>query len=764
MTKTITAILGLFLFFTSLSAVEGQTGSGEGFTYTINVSDTNTVTITSYTNLGGLVTIPSSINGLTVTAIGDSAFAQNGHLITLTIPSSVTSIGNDAFQVCLALASVTIPGSITNIGDEAFLNCPSLTNATMEFGLTTIGTGMFEECGWLRSATIPSSVSSIGDQAFFYCGSLTNIMIPASVTNLGLEAFADCPALAAIDVDTNSSAYASVDGVLFDKNLTQLLQCPAAFSGGYTVPGSVTAIGEGAFYNCPNLTSVMIPEGVTNIADDAFFYCESLTTVYFMGNAPVADSSVFTDDGNATVYYLSSAFGWSSPFAGLPAVPWVPGEFLFTTNAGTVIITGYTGGGGDVGIPSYINGIPVSGIGENAFSSSGITSVTIPGNLTSIGSGAFNGCSNLSSITIPANVTNIGASAFDGCTSLTSITLPSSITSIGETTFYDCANLTNVIIAASVTNIGNLAFVGCNRLSVVYFNGNAPKIGSSIFSSDDTTVYYSTGASGWKSTFAGRPAVEIPYNLIINADQSFTISGYRGLAQALSIPSTIAGRPVTSIGMYAFGESGLISVIIPTNVTSIGVAAFANCPILTTVTIPNGVTNIAQAAFADCSSLVSVIIPASVTEIGAVNEVGAFSECTGLTNVCFEGNAPLDVDNAFSGDNLSVLYYIEGSSGWASTFSGIPTETCSRCAEIPTGSGALLVTITPKAAITDGAQWQVDNGASNSSGTAVGLLAGIHTITFDSVSGWGSAKCANNFDHKRRDSENQCPLYGITRK
>jgi hypothetical protein len=279
----------------------------------------------------------------TVTAIGDSAFAASA-LTNVTIPDSVTRIGNSAFQDS-GLTSVTIPAGLTSIGDYAFNNCISLTNAV-----------------------IPNSVTSIGTWAFFQCFALTGVTIPASVISIGDAAFGNCTALTAIDVDTNNPAFSSLGGVLFDKSQATLLQYPSSNAAtSYTIPSTVTGIGDYAFYACRRLTSVTIPSSVTSIGDSAFESCNSLTnvtipnsvtsigdsafsgntsltnvtigrgvtsigglafasctslnSVYFQGNAPSGDWTVFWPDNNATVYYLPGTSGWGSTFGGAAGAP-----------------------------------------------------------------------------------------------------------------------------------------------------------------------------------------------------------------------------------------------------------------------------------------------------------------------------------------------------------------------------------------------------------------------------------------------------------
>ncbi len=232
----------------------------------------------------GNITIPATvINGGTtynVTAIGENAFSDCDALTSVTIPSSVTAIGDYAFYYCTALTSVTIPAGVTTIGDYAFYYCTALTSVTILVSVTTIGDYAFAHCPSLTSVTIPSSVTTIGDEAFFDCTALTSVTIPASVTAIGVAPFAGCTALTAITVDAGNTAYASEGGVLYDNAKTTLIQYPEGKTGtSFTIPSSVTTIGEAAFSDCDALTSVIIPASVTTIGDEAFAGCTALTSV-----------------------------------------------------------------------------------------------------------------------------------------------------------------------------------------------------------------------------------------------------------------------------------------------------------------------------------------------------------------------------------------------------------------------------------------------------------------------------------------------------
>ena len=229
----------------------------------------------------------------------------------------------------------------------------------------------------------------------------------------------------------------------------------------------------------------------------------------------------------------------------------------------------------------------VTSIGDGAFlGCSGLTSVSIPNSVTFLGGGAFAFCSDLTSVTIGNSVTSIGGSTFWDCSRLTSVTIGNSVTSIGGYAFYKCAGLTSVTIPNSVTTIGDSAFFGCCGLSSVTFNAE-------------------------KCTEMG-------------AANSRVFSGCTNLA-TLTI-----GDKVTIIPDYAFTDcSGLTSITIPNSVTFLGEGAFSNCSGLTSVTIPNSVTSIGRYAFKYCSKLTSVTIGNSVTSIG----YDAFYGCSGLTKL-----------------------------------------------------------------------------------------------------------------------------------
>ena len=330
------------------------------------------------------LTIPTNI-----TEIKQFAFSDYDSLTNITIPDSVTSIGDSAFWSCESLTSVTIGNSVTSIGDSAFWHCESLTSVTIGNSVTSIGKRAFTWCPSLTSITIPNSVTSIGEDAFYDCDSLTSVTIPNSVTDIGGAAFASCNSLKAFygKFASSDNRYLIVDGVLN----SFATGCGATE---YTIPNSVTSIGDSAFASCKSLTSITIPNSVTKIGEGAFSYCSKLTSVTIPNSVTKIEKDAFE--------YCTS-------------------------------LTSVT-------IPDS-----VTSIGYAAFSyCSKLTSVTIPNSVTSIGEFAFHNCESLTSVTIPNSVTSIGRDAFEGCTSLTSVTIPDSVTKAGQSAFEGCTSLTSV--------------------------------------------------------------------------------------------------------------------------------------------------------------------------------------------------------------------------------------------------------------------------------------------------------------------------------
>ena len=276
-------------------------GSAYGLQLEYEELEDGTVEITKFVSSSSTdIELPSVIDGKSVTSIGGRAFNAYDieackNLTSIIIPDNVTSIGYDAFSGCTGLTSVIIPNSVTSIGEDAFLNCTSLTSITIPDSVTSIGGYAFFGCTGLTSVIIPDSVTSIGGLAFYGCTSLTDVTIPANVTSIGGGAFGGCTSLTEIIVDSNNKSYASKDGILFNKDMENIICYPGGKTGSFIIPDSVTSIGDHAFYGCTSLTNVTIPGSVTSIGSWAFQYCTSLTDVMISNSVTSIGDCAFKD-------------------------------------------------------------------------------------------------------------------------------------------------------------------------------------------------------------------------------------------------------------------------------------------------------------------------------------------------------------------------------------------------------------------------------------------------------------------------------------
>ena len=321
--------------------------------------------------------------GSSVTSVGESAFYDCTGLTNVTIPDSVTSIGGSAFCFCTGLTSVTIPSSVTSIGEDVFIDCIALTSVTIPSGVTSVEDFAFLGCISLKSVTIPDSVRSIGYSSFSDCSSLTTITIPAGVNSIASSSFLGCSSLTKIAVDNNNNSYSSKDGVLFNKNKTELFIFPGGKSGAYTIPDGVSSIGEYAFYKCSKLTSLKISASVKSIDRRSLSYCSSIT-------------EFVVESGNSC---YSSKDG-----------------ILFNKNKTELIQYPLGKSSSSYSIPTSVKTIKFG-----AFDSSNLTSITIPDSVITVEAWAFICCKNLESVTMGNGVSEIQHNAFNGCTSLSDI-------------------------------------------------------------------------------------------------------------------------------------------------------------------------------------------------------------------------------------------------------------------------------------------------------------------------------------------------------
>lgn len=318
-------LAALFTVFGAMS-LRAQSFEHDGLTY--NVTGENEVEVAGYTVEPVNLVIPATVSyggtDYEVTGIGERAFYGSSNLVSIEFPDFIKSIGSYAFANCIGLTSVSLPEGVTEMTMGTFIGCTGLVSVSFPSNLKSFGTGTFEGCtgltslslpenltdtGWgafrdciglvsvnfpsgltnigretfwgctnLPSVDLPENLASIGDDAFYTCSSLASIDLPASLSSLGAGVFSGCTGLTSINVDSGNSFYCSQDGILFTKDMTELICYPAAKEGGhYAVPSGVVIISDEAFGSSYNLTSVDLPEGLISIGAGAFSGCSLIS-------------------------------------------------------------------------------------------------------------------------------------------------------------------------------------------------------------------------------------------------------------------------------------------------------------------------------------------------------------------------------------------------------------------------------------------------------------------------------------------------------
>lgn len=576
-----------------------------------------------------------------VTSIGKGAFL-GCHLVTgVTLPEGLASIGESAFGNCISLPELTVPASVAELGNAVFSGCSSLKEVKLASGkltgiassafsgsglerisipegVTSIGDSAFQSCGDLQEITMPEGTVSIGANAFLGCGSLTGFHIPKSVSEIGGQAFQECKSLAGIAVDGENQQYSSEQGMLYNKEKTELLCCPAGKTGEISLAGGVKKIADAAFSGCSGITGAALPQGLETIGGYAFSGCSSLQGITVPETVAAIGSNVFQG---------CSGLGRAELKGSMEEVP------------------------------SY------------AFDGCGsLTELVLPETLNSIGMYAFQGCASLTGLALPASVTGIDGMAFDGCRNLASITVPEEngafasvdgvLYSKDGTDLVCCppnhpgGDQGVFTIPEGVTTLRKHAFQGSRNIR----KAELPQ-SLSVMENFEDVFSYCTSLEEF-AVAEGNAAFASENGVLYDKGKTRLVC-WPGAkpAEGAALPET-----VDTIWFAAFKGSSIRSIALPGHVKSIGPNAFADCAGLTEAVLAQGLETIGEYAFSGCTGLTGITLPQSLTLVGPE----AFRGCTSLAGIDAEAGNPQYASEQgvlYNGDKTELLLCPEGKSG-----------------------------------------------------------------------------------------------------
>ena len=369
---------------------------------------------------------------------------------------------------------VKVPDGVQTIGDSSFSGCKNLKSVSLPDSLKTIGSGAFQECESLTSVNIPEHVTEIGWDAFMYCRSLKTITIPASVESLRDVDFMRCTSLESINVDSANKNLVSVNGVLFNKDKTVLIQCPAKKTS-VTIPATVRAFSYYAFGDCADIKTLNIPASVEDIGN--LMNCKSLESITVDSN----NKNYSSDSGILYNKKKTELIICPRNKSGKVVIPDTVEEIQWHAFGNCKKIT-------DVKLPASLKRVEYGAFND-------CTAMKIdkmPNNLTSVAYKAFGNCTNLKSADMPKTLNYLDPFAFDGCTNLTAINIDSEnktyqsqdgvVYTNNKSATYACPNgKTSVSLSGGVKTIGNCSFSGCKKLKALVIPSGVVSVGQYAF-------------------------------------------------------------------------------------------------------------------------------------------------------------------------------------------------------------------------------------------------------------------------------------------
>ena len=566
----------------------------------------------------------------------------------------------------------------------------------IEEGVTEIESDAFSGCSSLTNIEIPEGVTKIGIMAFSECSSLKNIEIPGSVTIIGTNAFQGCSSLISIDVDTNNRNYMIENGILFDKERTTLIKCPArnkdmkeyeipervtciesyAFEGcssltsiklpqkliridsgtfegcsslaNIEIPEGVMDMGRNVFSGCISLTSINIPEGVIRLGSDLFSGCISLKNINIPEGVKYIEYSVFSGCSNLrsvripqNIIRIDNRAFEDSTILYVKADS-VGHKYAEKNDIGYIL----NGEASIVSTEYEIKEEETWDISENGDGSVIAKWRLKDKTLIISGTGKMKSfffeeawrnsqyTNLIKTVVINEGITKIGDYAFSGCSNLTSVNIPEGVTEIGNSAFSECSSLKSIEIPESVTSMAIGAFKGCSSLISIDVDTN-----NRNYMIENGILFDKEGTTLIKCPARNKDMKEYEIPERVTCIESYAFEGCSDLT-SINIP-----EGVIDIENNAFqGCSNLTSINIPEGVIDIEWYAFSGCSSLTSINIPESVKEIKEQSFSGCSSLTSINIPEGVIEIGNY----AFSGCSNLTSVNIPEGVTRIGDKAFA--------------------------------------------------------------------------------------------------------------------
>lgn len=512
-----------------------------------------------------------------VTKIMGLAFFQNPNIKTVTLPTSVSELdpytiapfaGYSAFTDCASLTAInvksgnptfkSVDGVVYSADDKTLAMYPSgkemdpfIVPSTVEH----IEQSAFLYTAKLKNITISEGVKDIGAYAFKNSG-IKSASIPASVTSISDGVFVNCSNLETVDVASANTAYSSVDGVVFNKTVTDLIYYPTAKAGEYTVPGTVTTIKQSSCEGTKKLTKITLPPSVKKIEDSAFEN-SSLSELAFSGTSGLETigkrAFIWAHLSNVTIPASVKLLEWGA-FYGQNGNNSFDGQGLKTV--------------------TVEDNSQLKKIGAEAFrGNKKLEKFEFKGTckLEKIRNAAFRDNYSLPSFTFPQTITRIDESAFNGCSSMKSATFkePSSFVFVGSGSFQNCG-LENLKLPESVTTIGQSAFNSCDKLVSI----DLPKTTTNV---DPRAFQFCTKLTS------------------INVDDANTMYS--------SVDGVLLSKDKETLKVFPPGKANDNFTLLPPSIKTIGEYAFYYCKNLKNVTIPNKVTKIEKAAFQLCENL-----------------------------------------------------------------------------------------------------------------------------------------------------------------